>query len=327
MLLSAGVDIKTALDIQVQQLTGKAGTLLASIRDSVVAGSTLSEAAQQSGEFSAYEFYSLQIGEETGRLVSILQELAHYYARQIKQRRQLIQALAYPVLVMATAVGAVVFMLNFIVPMFSDVFRRFGGQLPPLTQTIVGLSAFVRGHVWLGMLSATGLLAAWRLFWRVPGYRYRMSQALLRVPILGPIVLRVYLVRLCSSLSLLSSAHVPLVQALALARQMIGFAPLVRALETVEAQIMQGTALHTSLAAFSFFEPRFIALVKVGEEVNQLGHFFSLLAQQYSDEVDHRAALLSSTLEPLIIIFLGLVVGLILVAMYLPIFQMSSAIG
>lgn len=327
MLLGAGIDIKTALDLQVAQHKGPLQTTLSQLRDTVVGGSTVAAALQQSGQFSAYEYYSVQIGEETGRLADILQELARYYTRQIKQRRQLVQALAYPVLVLGTAVGAVLFMLRFIVPMFADVFKRFGGELPPLTRAIVSLAALVREQALPTFLCLIGLVVLGRWLLLRPAYRLLLSRVLLRVPILGPLLRGVYLGRLCGSLALLTGAHVPLLQALALARQMLSFAPLVHALQTIEARVLTGASLHSSLAEFDYlFDARLVALVKVGEEVNKLDYFFTLLSQQYGEEVDHRASLLSTALEPVIIIFLGLVVGLILVGMYLPIFQISNSI-
>ncbi len=327
MLLGAGVDIKTALDLQVQQHKPPLQTMLAQLRDAVVGGSTVAAALQQSGQFSAYEYYSVQIGEETGRLAAILQELARYYTRQIKQRRQLVQALAYPVLVLGTAVGAVLFMLRFIVPMFADVFKRFGGELPPLTRAIVGLAELVREQALPAFLTLLYVGVAGRWLLRRPASRLLVSRALLRLPVLGPLLRGVYLGRLCGSLALLTGAHVPLLQALALARQMLGFAPLVQALRTIEERVLTGASLHSSLQEFTYlFDARLVALVKVGEEVNKLDYFFTLLSQQYGEEVDHRAALLSTALEPLIILFLGGVVGLILVGMYLPIFQISNSI-
>ena len=327
MLLGAGVDIKTALDLQVQQHRGPLRATLEQLRSAVVSGSTVASALEASGHFSPYEYHSVRIGEETGRLADILNELARYYTRQIKQRRQLVQALAYPALVLSTAGGAVFFMLRFIVPMFADVFRRFGGELPPLTQAIVQLSAGVRAHGLAGRVVVVGGVVALRWLVRIPRYRYVLSRGLLRVPIVGPLLRGVYLGRLCGSLALLTGAHVPLLQALDLARQMLDFPPLTRALLRVEARVLLGTALHESLREFPWlFDARLVALVKVGEEVNKLDYFFNLLAQQYGEEVDHRSALLSTALEPLIMIFLGGVVGLILIGMYLPIFQISNTI-
>ena len=327
MLLGAGVDIKTALDLQVDQHKGALKTTLEALRSAVVSGSTVAAALEASGHFSAYEFHSVRIGEETGRLADILGALARYYTRQIKQRRQLLQALAYPALVLSTAAGAVLFMLRFIVPMFADVFRRFGGELPPLTQAIVRLSAVVSEHGLLGVGLVFGLIVLGRWLAKIPACRYLISRFMLRVPILGQLLRGVYLGRLCGSLALLTGAHVPLLQALALARQMLNFAPLARALQEVEARVLRGAPLHSSLREFGFlFDARLVALVKVGEEVNKLDYFFNLLAQQYGEEVDHRSALLSTALEPLIMLFLGGVVGLILIGMYLPIFQISNAI-
>ena len=327
MLLGAGVDIKTALDLQVQQHKPPLRTTLEQLRQAVISGSTVAAALESSGHFSAYEYHSVRIGEETGRLADILNELARYYTRQIKQRRQLVQALAYPALVLSTAGGAVLFMLRFIVPMFADVFKRFGGELPPLTQAIVRLSALVGAHGLAGLVLLVGLVFAVRGLSRIPAYRYALSRALLLVPVLGPLLRGVYLGRLCGSLALLTGAHVPLLQALALARQMLSFTPLTRALQAVEARVLLGASLHSSLQEFDFlFDARLVALVKVGEEVNKLDYFFTLLSQQYGEAVDHRAALLSTVLEPLIMIFLGGVVGLILVGMYLPIFQISNTI-
>lgn len=304
MLLGAGVDIKTALDLQVQQHRPPLRTTLEQLRTAVVGGSTVAAALEGTGHFSAYEYHSVRIGEETGRLADILTELARYYTRQIKQRRQLVQALAYPALVLSTAAGAVLFMLHFIVPMFADVFRRFGGELPTLTQAIVSLSAAVREHGLLGLALLGGLVVGLRLLARVPAYRYVLSRSLLRVPVVGPLLRGVYLGRLCGSLALLTGAHVPLLQALALARQMLSFTPLTRALQAVEGRVLQGASLHSSLQEFDFlFDARLVALVKVGEEVNKLDYFFTLLSQQYGEEVDHRAALLSTALEPLIMLF------------------------
>jgi type IV pilus assembly protein PilC len=172
--------------------------------------------------------------------------------------------------VLSTAGGVVLFMLRFIVPMFADVCRRFGRELPPLTRAIVGLSGAVREHALTGALL---LLGRWMV--QVPACCYWLIHLLLRVPGLGAPLRGAYLERLGSSLALLTGAHVPLLQALDLARQMLGFAPLTRALEAVEALMLLGASLHESLREFRFlFDARLVALVKVGEEVNKLDCFF-----------------------------------------------------
>jgi type IV pilus assembly protein PilC len=128
-------------------------------------------------------------------------------------------------------------------------------------------------------------------------------------------------------MALLMSARVPLVRAIQLVRQMIDFQPLETSLAIVEQEIMNGSSLHKSLSGFAIFTPRMIALIKVGEEVNRLDTFFKKLADQHSEDVEHKTGLFSAFLEPFMIIFLGIIVGFILIAMYLPMFKLSTSIG
>jgi type IV pilus assembly protein PilC len=147
------------------------------------------------------------------------------------------------------------------------------------------------------------------------------------IPFIGVVLIKIQLARFCTSMALLTAAKVPLVRAIQLVKQMIVFYPLKESLKNIENDIMAGKHLHDSLSAFSIYDRRMIALIKVGEEVNQLDQFFQKLATAYSEEAEYKTQLLSTFLEPIIIIFLGFVVGFILVAMYLPMFQLSTSIG
>jgi type IV pilus assembly protein PilC len=142
--------------------------------------------------------------------------------------------------------------------------------------------------------------------------------------VVGPVVRGVHLARLCGSLALLTSARVPLVQAISLVRQMVGFYPVQHSLEQVERDLLAGMSLHGSLSRFPVYDRRLVTLLRVGEESGKLDAFFSRPAAQYSEEVEHRSAVLGSALEPVIIIFLGAVVGLVLMAMYLPLFELGT---
>ncbi|MDJ1497756.1 type II secretion system F family protein [Cytophagaceae bacterium DM2B3-1] len=328
VLLSAGVDIKGSLELlEDQQSKAKLKDLIRNIRESIISGASVSEAVRQTEHFSAYEFYSLQIGEETGKLTQVLTELAAYYTKKLKQRRQMMQALSYPIIVLSTSVGAVGFMLRFIVPMFSDVFKRFGGELPYLTAQIIKLSKALESYGWTLLVLIALIVAFVRMNKQKEWFQRHSTRLILKLPIVGEIVRRVYLARLCSSFALLIGARVPLLQAIGLVRKMINFYPIATSLEQVEKDILQGELFHKSLSRFPVYDAKMIALLKVGEEVNQLDFFFDKLAVQNNEEVEHRSALLSSALEPMIIIFLGLIVGVILVAMYLPLFQLSTNIG
>lgn len=325
-LLGAGVDIKTALElISAEQEKEKDRTFFADIQQRIIQGAALSDALQQTGDFSPYEYHSIRIGEESGKMPPVLVELATYYRQKIKQRRQIISALTYPAIVLCTAIGAIVFMMQFIVPMFADVFRRSGGDLPALTAVILQLSKWIGSYGWIFLLLLIAAIAAAYNQRKELYFRKFTSQLLLRLPVFGPIVHRIYLARLCQSLTLLIGARVPILRAIGLVRQMIGFYPIEHSLEIVEQQVLKGVPLYESLQAFPIYPPKLVLLIRVGEEVNRLDFFFDQIAKQYTEEVEYKTSIIGSLVEPFLIIFLGLFVGIILIAMYLPLFKLGTA--
>ncbi|MCK4661789.1 MAG: type II secretion system F family protein [Bacteroidales bacterium] len=327
ILLASGIDIKTSLDIIVDEQTKSADKeLFESINNRVLNGDSLSEAINYTNKFSPYEYYSLKIGEESGKMNEVLNELTTFYSKKIKQKRQLTNAFSYPVLVLFIAIAAVVFMMNYMVPMFVDVFTRFQGDLPGITKTIVNISNFTSEYfIWFFVLVII-LIVVYLFVKKKNWYRNISSKILLKFPILGNIVKMIYLERFCQSMALLIGSKNPMLNSIKLIGNMISFYPFEKALNKIEEDILIGKSLNESMAKFSLFDKRMISLVKVGEEVNQLDTIFSKLNKQYSDELEHKISLISSMLEPILIIFIGLIVGVILIAMYLPMFQLSTSI-
>jgi len=325
-LLQAGINLKSSFElITADQQKEKDKELYKKIQEAVLGGTTFSQALQQTGKFSLYEVYSLQIGEETGKLIEVLADLAKFYQNKIKQRRKIVSALTYPCVVLTTSLGAVFFMLKFVVPMFGDVFKRFGGQLPWITEKIISVSNAMENNFWRFII-LVALIVGFILFTRkTQKFKQIFSQTLLRTPLIGNLVQKIYLARFCNSMRLLINAKLPLLRAIALIRQMINYYPIESSLQKVEDDIMKGKSLHESLQQFKVYPSKMIQLIKVGEETNQLDLFFGKISEQYIDEVEYKTSTLSSMMEPLIIIFLGLIVGVILIAMYLPLFQMSNS--
>ncbi|SDT67323.1 type IV pilus assembly protein PilC [Mucilaginibacter mallensis] len=326
-LLRAGVNLKSSFELITADLKNeKDKALYQSIQNDVLHGVTFSQALQKSGRFSLYEIFSLQIGEESGKLIEVLQDMATFYKNKIKQRRKIVSALTYPVVVMCTSFGAVFFMLKFVVPMFGDVFKRFGGQLPWITAKIINISKGMQDYFPWFMLFVVLVFILIFSVRKTEQYRKLAALVLLRIPVVGGLVQKIYLARFCNSMRLLINAQLPLLRSIALIRQMIGYYPIESSLQKVEDDIMSGRSLHESLQQFSIYPPKMIQLIKVGEETNQLDYFFEKVSEQYIEEVEYKTAALSSVMEPLIIIFLGLIVGIILVSMYLPLFQMSNSL-
>ncbi|KAA9324906.1 type II secretion system F family protein [Adhaeribacter soli] len=328
VLLLAGIDLKAALElIEGQQKNSKLRLVFREIKENLINGSSLSAALKASGCFSAYESFSIEIGEESGKLPDVLIDIAKFYNRSLKQRRQIIQALSYPVIVIIASIAAVGFMLNVIVPMFADIFKQFGGQLPGPTQFVISVSKLIQGS-FLPVFFSILFVSIYSYFSRKKAwFRKYSSNFLSKVPIIGNLINLTYLARLCSALGLLTSSKVPLIQAVQLARQMVDYYPIETSLRQVEEDILFGKTLYESLAAYSIYNSRMLSFIRIGEEANKLDHFFYKLSIQFSEEIEHETSLLSSIMEPAIIIVLGLFVGIILISMYLPLFNLSSHIG
>lgn len=325
VLLSAGIDIKTVFDLlEIDQQKEQDKNLIRNIKNDIIRGESISSAMLRSGKFSPFEYYSIQIGEETGRLNRVLNDLTTYYHNKIAQRRKFISAISYPIVVLLTAFGAVFFMMRFLVPLFADVYKRFGGELPFITKLVLGASAFITksgGWVLLFVSVTTFLLYKQReKIW----FRKIYSSFLIRIPVFGVILKKIYLSRFCNSMALLISANVPLTEALRMLKQMIAFYPIEATIDSIRESILQGETLYESMQRHATYPLDLISLVKVGEEVNSLDKMFERLSTQYTDEVSHQTEILNSLLEPILIVFVGVIIGFILIAMYLPIFKLST---
>ena len=325
VLLAAGIDLRSALEIYTDELKSKKDKLLFSvIQKKLVDGGSLSHILKESERFTEYEYYSIQIGEETGRLVDVFNDLANFYKGRLKQRRQLTGALTYPMLVLLLSLSVVVFMLNFIVPMFAEVFKRFGNELPPLTKRILALSDFMKNHISLILFIIASIIILILFLKNNQSFKKYYALFILKFPYINRVVKKVYMSRFCQTMALLVSSQTPILQSLEMVEKMIQFYPLAVSLKKVRQNLMKGQSLHQSLSKSEFIDSRISSLVKVGEEVNRLDYVFENLYKQYSDELEHQTGMLSSILEPFLIIFVGIIILVILVAMYMPLFQLST---
>ena len=328
VLLKAGISLKEGLTLIVESLKKNADKeLIQAVLNDVINGKLFSTALVDSKAFSEYEFYSLQIGEETGTTAQVCQELGVFYERKNEQKRIIIAALTYPSIVLTTAVIVVVFMLSYVVPMFQDIFKQNNVELPALTKAVVKLSSWTKTYGSFGILLLLGLIITGRIFKENKKYRKTLHYSLMRIPIFGNFIIKVYLAQFSQAVALLTTAKVPLLNSIQMVKKMIRFVPLQDALEKVENSILKGNNLSVSLKENPLFDNRIISLVKVAEETNQTEYVFQQLSEQYNQEVVQQSKIMTTILEPMIILFVGILVAVLLVAMYLPMFQLSSAIG
>lgn len=328
VLLKAGITLKDSLELIQNALKKKSHQdKLGVISNAIVSGLSLSEAIKIHKEFTDYEYYSLKIGEETGTLTQVTEQLGAFYARKNEQRRNLISALTYPIIILTTALLVVIFMLQFVVPMFQDIFAQQKVELPAITKVIIYASEFMKSYAWLMILIVLALIFTRAFFNKKLWYKKFKDCFILKLPFIGDFVRTVYLSQFTQAVSLLTASKVPVVNSIQLVKQMIDFYPLQSALETVEQDILKGHSLSESLKPHKLFDAKMIALVKVAEETNQNEFIFERLNMQYNTQVQQRSKLLSTIMEPIIIMIVGLLVGVILIAMYLPMFKLSSVFG
>lgn len=328
VLLKAGIHLKEGINlIQEGQKKEKDKQFYQAILDGLIAGKSLSETIKAKKVFSEYEFFSLKIGEESGTLTDIVEELGLFFSRRNEQRRNLINALTYPIIILITAILVIVFMLRLVVPMFDDIFRQNQVDLPWITNVIVAISNLIKDFGWVLLLLIFTTLVLRKFIYRNEWYKSKRDNVLLKIPYVGSFVKAVYLSQFTRALSLMTASKVPLLTGIGLASKMIKFTPLKNALDEVSEKILRGQSLSTALKSNTLFDNKMISLVKVAEETNQTEFIFERLNQQYTIEVQQKSKLISTLLEPFIILIVGAFVGVILVAMYLPMFKLGSVLG
>ena len=328
VLLHAGLPLKDALVlIGEEQRKQKNKTLIKDIVIDLIDGKNFSNALKGRKEFSTHEYHSLKIGEQTGTLQKVTKELGVFYKRKNKQRRMILSALSYPIVVLLTAFLALLFMLQFVVPMFADIFKQNKVALPWITKKILSASTFFQEYWYLSFVIVVGIFLFVQLYQKKIWYQKITSSVLLKIPLVGAFIRKVKMAQFTQAITLLTGAKVPLLNGIQLTKKMIGYYPLEIALEKIEQDILQGKSLHESMSRYAIFDKKMVSLIKVADETNQNETIFQRLTEQYNEEIEYQSNMISATIEPLIIVFLGTIVATILIAMYLPMFQLSSVIG
>lgn len=328
-LLTAGLDFSAAFRLLTD---GERDTptrqLLEELHAAVAAGATLWQAMERSGAFRPLEWGVIRIGEQTGRLAETLRFLAEYFRKRAEQRRMLSSAVSYPLVILATAGAAVAFMLSVVVPMFAEVYARMGRGLPALTRSVVALAeAFPACAAAIAALGG-GLGALWYANRRNPRVESALATLWLRMPAVGGILRRSHEERVCRLLDLIVSSGIPLLTAVGMLRDAIGFRPYRRSFDLIAQMLERGDSLAAGVSRFpELYDPRLAALVRVGEETGRLPEMLRRRAEALAAELRSAVRRLGTLLEPTLILLVGMLVAVILVAMYMPMFSLGGMLG
>lgn len=329
VLLESGIHLKNSLELISQSETKpKEKELIERLVTDLINGGGLSITMYKEKMFSAYEYYAIKIGEETGRLTEIIKQLGVFYRRKVEQRSDIIGALIYPIIVLLTAFVVIGFMLKYVVPLFADIFKQNKVELPWITQQIVLASSFFSNYFWyLLMFFCLFLFLIFKIKEKEKFQRI-WQQFILRIPVVNNYIKSIKLAQFTQAVSLMSSAKIEITKCLNMAANMVTFFPLSDALHTIEKKILVGEKMSNAFSYYpQLFNKKMIALLRVAEETNNTAYVFEKLHGQFDFEVKKQSQRLTNVLNPILTIIVGLLVGIILIAMYLPMFKLSSIIG
>jgi type IV pilus assembly protein PilC len=328
-MMKSGVPLLQAFDISAKGNSNPSmSKLLQDIRADVETGSSLSAAFRKHPLYFDGLFCNLiAAGEQAGILEELLDRLALYKEKTIALKSKIKSALFYPVAVIVVAVVIVSIIMVFVIPAFKDVFTSFGADLPAPTLIVMGISDFMRSY-WYILFGAVGgsvyfFLQAWR---RSPALQKKIDRALLNIPVFGEIIRKATIARWTRTLGTMFAAGVPLVEALDSVGGASGNAVYSEATKKIQSRVSTGTSLTVAMQEVDVFPPLVTQLVSIGEESGSLEKMLSKVADFFEAEVDDAVAAMSSLIEPILIVFLGVVIGGIVVAMYLPIFKMGQVV-
>ena len=326
VLIDAELPLIQSLSILEEQQKNKYfRTVIRTIKEDVEAGSTLNQAKRKHPKvFDDLYCNLVASGEQSGSLDIMLRRLAEYIERTVKLRAQVRQAMIYPVAIVIFAVVVSVFLLWKVIPVFAGIFRDLGAELPLLTAVIIKMSNFVQKNILFVFLGLIGLFLAFRYYRNTTQGRWVMDRLILRIPLFGKLLYKVAMTRVTRTLATLISGGVPMLEALKITSSTAGNVLIEKEILDARKLVSEGKTLNEGFQESGRFPLMMLQMINVGEATGTLDEMLSKLANFYDEEVETSVAALLSVLEPIMLIFVGGIVGSLVISMYLPIFSLIS---
>jgi type IV pilus assembly protein PilC len=325
----AGMTVIQTLNVLADQTPNAAfGKVLSKMAINVQEGMTLTESLQKNkGVFDKVFINLVSAGENSGTLDKILERLATYYEKIAAIRRKMISASMYPAISLVAVFGIVIALLVFVVPMFQKMYASQGGNLPAPTQALIDVSNYLKNHV-LHMIVIIGTIVGSVIYaFKDEEARKKVDPFLLLIPIIGPLLRKSALAQFCRTLGTLTQAGVPILDAFALAAKTSGNFEIEEAAMRVQASVKEGTTISAPLGKEKAIPKMMVSMIAIGEQTGELEKMLIKIAEFYEDEVDALVSGLTSVLEPILILVMGVVVVSIIIPMYLPVFSMGNNVG
>ncbi|WP_314579758.1 type II secretion system F family protein [uncultured Streptococcus sp.] len=328
VMLESGIPLNNAVDILEQQATSKnLKSSLKIVSKSLKEGSQLSKAMlDQEGMFPDLLIRMVQAGEKTGKLDEVLEKMSEHYNKELKTSRQIRGAMIYPAVLAFLAVGAVLALLYIVIPSFSGIFEQSGMAMPLPTRIVLAASNFVRSS-WYILFGVAGILVFLFLRYRsTEAGRYQLDRLKLNLPVIKGPMQKIVTARFASTLAILTSAGIPLVEAIESAAATTNNAVVIEKMKIANEGLQKGERLTGMITATGLFPPMMLSMVKIGEESGSLESMLVKTSDYYEEELETAIKQLLSLLEPAMIIVMGVIIGGIVASVMLPMFELAHAV-
>lgn len=329
VMIDAGLPLIQCLEILgSQQKNKRFASMIAQTRGDVESGATLSDAMRKHPKaFDQLYVNMVAAGEAGGILDQILERLSQYIEKAVKLKAQVRSALVYPAVIVVVAFSIVLLIMYKVIPTFAAMFEQAGAKLPKLTQITIDASKFVENYLIFILIGIALAIWAIRRYHGTYHGRRVVDRLMLKIPIMGMLLQKISIARFCRTLATLISSGVPILDGLEITAKTSGNAVIEDSLMDVRKDVEEGKTIVEPLGKSPWFPSMVVSMIGVGEQTGALDTMLSKIADFYEDEVDVAVAAMMSLLEPILIIFLGGVIGFIVISLYLPIFTLASTVG
>lgn len=326
-LLKAGVTIVEATKILADQSESKAlKATLKEIEMDVRAGISFSAAAAKHPKVLPEMFINMfEAGEVSGSVDEALVRLANHYEKQYKTRQKVKSALAYPIVIGIIAIAVITFLLISVVPMFAEMLSDLGGELPGITKFVLGVSNFIQQFWWLIILIVIGCIVAFVMTKKNPKGKYFLDHAFMKIPVFGNLIQKSLLARFSRTLCSLFSSSVPILEAIQIVEKVVGNSVIAKTLKEARRSLEAGRPLTEPLKDHWVYPALVVQMISIGEETGSLDEMLEKIAEFYEEEVDNITDRLKSLIEPIMIVILAAIVGVIVISIMMPMFEIYNS--
>ncbi len=328
-MINAGLPLIQCLDLLAQQEKNKTfAKVITSVKEDIEGGATLHEALKKNPKVFDDLFVNLvAAGESGGTLDIILNRLSTYMEKAMKLKSKVKGAMTYPASVLVISIAVLALLLLKVIPVFQKMFEGMGGQLPAPTQFVISTSQFVQSYFLFMVAGVVLAIYAFKRYYRTEKGRLRIDALILKAPVFGPLLNKVAVAKFTRTLSTMLGSGVPILEGMSIVSKTAGNKIVENAIIKTRQSISEGKTIAEPLSETGIFPPMVVQMIAVGEATGALDMMLSKIADFYDDEVDAAVAAMTSLLEPIMMVFLGGVVGGMIICRYLPIFKMASVIG